>query len=505
MSVAEASCMRRILDGAHVEPVSSPWLPGGVRHAAVVRQSGGCWPADVTHSYSVRMSFMHRLRPGGRHGLSSRETRDPLGLAVAAVSRLAQSDFIDRVGLRKQAEHAVFSTTRSGFRVATAAGRGFARAGTRKARERPAVAPSSGVFDLTPTDDEQMLVDVVTELAAEILRPAAAEADQKCAAPVELLAAAQEIGLPGLGIAEALGGIMEERSAMAGVLVAEALAKGDMGLAVAALAPGAVATAIGLWGTEAQQRTYLPSFTGRDVPAAALALSEPSVLFDPFSLSTTAVRDGAGFVLDGVKSAVVRGAEAELFVVGAQLDGRPMLFLVESGSEGLEVEADPSMGLRAAALTRLHLTGVRVAAEALLGDGDAYAECVRLSRLAWCALAVGTGQAVLDYVSAYVNGREAFGEPISHRQSVAFMVADIAIELQAMRLVTWRAASRAARGEEFVREVGLARQLCADKAMRIGLDGVQLLGGHGYVKEHPVERWYRDLRAVGVMEGCVLV
>jgi alkylation response protein AidB-like acyl-CoA dehydrogenase len=461
----------------------------------------------VTHSYSFVMSIMNSLRPGGRHGLSSRETRDPIGLAVAAVNRLAQSEIIDRVGLRRQTEQVVYSTTRNGFRVATAAGRQFARAGRRTAGTRPANARSSGVFDLTPTEDESMLLEVVRELADELLRPAAAAADDACAAPDEVLAAAQEVGLPGLGVPEELGGIMEERSAMAGTLVAEALAHGDMGLAVATLAPGAVATAIGLWGTEAQQQTYLPAFTGDDVPVAALTLAEPTVLFDPFALATTALRDGDGFVLDGVKSAVVRGADAELFVVAAMLDGTPALFLVESGTAGLEVEADPSMGIRAAALSRLHLTGVRVGADALLGDaeGIAYAECVRLSRLAWCALAVGTGQAVLDYVKDYVNGREAFGEPISHRQSVAFMVADIAIEVQAMRLLTWKAASRATRGEDFAREVGLARQLCTEKGMRIGLDGVQLLGGHGFVKEHPVERWYRDLRAVGVMEGAVMI
>jgi alkylation response protein AidB-like acyl-CoA dehydrogenase len=461
----------------------------------------------VTHSYSFVMSIMNSLRPGGRHGLSSRETRDPIGLAVAAVNRLAQSEIIDRVGLRRQAEQVVYSTTRNGFRVATAAGRQFARAGRRTAGTRPANARSSGVFDLTPTEDESMLLEVVRELADELLRPAAAAADDACAAPEEVLAAAQEVGLPGLGVPEALGGIMEERSAMAGTLVAEALARGDMGLALASLAPGAVATALGLWGTEAQQQTYLPAFTGDDVPVAALTIAEPTVLFDPFALATTALRDGDGFVLDGVKSAVVRGADAELFVVAAVLDGTPALFLVESGTAGLEVEADPSMGIRAAGLSRLHLTGVRVGADALLGDTDgvAYAECVRLSRLAWCALAVGTGQAVLDYVKNYVNGREAFGEPISHRQSVAFMVADIAIEVQAMRLLTWKAASRATRGEDFAREVGLARQLCTEKGMRIGLDGVQLLGGHGFVKEHPVERWYRDLRAVGVMEGAVMI
>jgi alkylation response protein AidB-like acyl-CoA dehydrogenase len=155
----------------------------------------------------------------------------------------------------------------------------------------------------------------------------------------------------------------------------------------------------------------------------------------------------------------------------------------------------------------LVLDGVRVPEHALLGtaDGTTYAECVRLSRLAWCALAVGTGQAVLDYVTPYVKEREAFGEPVAHRQSVAFMVADMAIELQAMRLLTYKAAARVAAGKDASREIGLARHLCASKGMRIGLDGVQLLGGHGFVKEHPVERWYRDLRAIGVMEGGVLV
>jgi alkylation response protein AidB-like acyl-CoA dehydrogenase len=370
----------------------------------------------------------------------------------------------------------------------------------------PAARPS-GVFDLTPTEDEQMLVDAVAELAAQVVRPAAAEADAACAAPDTVLKAGLEIGLPLLGVPESLGGISEERSAMAGTLVAEALAKGDMGLAVATLAPGAVATAIGLWGTDAQQRTYLPAVTGDDVPAAALALTEPTVLFDPLEPATTATRTDDGFVLNGEKSLVVRGAEAELFVVGAALEGKPVLFLVESSTPGLSVEGEPAMGLRAASLTRLTLEDVRLPADAVLGasDGTTYTECVRLSRLAWCALAVGTAQAVLDYVTPYVKEREAFGEPIAHRQSVAFMVADIAIELQSMRLLTYKAAGRAAAGKDCAKEVALARRLCADKGMRIGLDGVQLLGGHGFVKEHPVERWYRDLRAVGVMEGSVLV
>ncbi len=462
----------------------------------------------VTQSYIIHMSLMNSLRPGGKHGVPSSESRDPIGYLVAGLNRLAQSDLIDRVRLRKPAQQLVFSVTRNGFRTMTAASRSFSQAGNLgKPGVRAPAARRSGVFDLTPSEDEQMLVDVVTEFADEVIRPAAAEANETCEAPEALLKASLEIGLPILGIPEALGGISEERSAMAGTLVAEALAKGDLGLAVATLAPGSVATAIGLWGTDAQQQTYLPAFTGADVPAAALALTEPAVLFDALDPATTAVRSADGYVLNGVKALVPRGAQAELFVVGAALDGEPTLFLVESSTAGLTVEGDPAMGVRAASLTKLTLSDVRVPAHAVLGetDGTTYVECVRLSRLAWCALAVGTAQAVLDHVTPYVKERQAFGEPIAHRQSVAFMVANMAIELQAMRLLTYKAAARAAAGDDFSREVALARKQCADKGMQIGLDGVQLLGGHGYVKDHPVERWYRDLRAIGLMEGSVMV
>ncbi|GAA1973107.1 acyl-CoA dehydrogenase family protein [Nocardioides panacihumi] len=463
------------------------------------------------------MSLLNSLKGGGRHGVPSGESRDPIGYLVAGLNKVAQSELLDRLGLRRQTEQAVFTTTSNGFKVMAAAGRQFAKAGK---KGRPGVrvpgAGSSGQFDLTPTEDEQMLVDVVDDFATELLRPAAAAADDSCGAPPELLSASLEIGLPILGVPEALGGIAETRSAVAGTLVAEALARGDMGLAVSVLAPGAVATAIGLWGTDEQQKTYLPAFTEPSdggVPAASLALGERAVLFDVLRPSTTAVREGSGgYVLNGTKSLVARGAEAELFVVGASLEGRPVLFIVESRTPGLTIEGDPAMGVRAGGMTTLTLTDVRLRPDALLGhgspqstDGSTYTECVRFSRLAWCALAVGTAQAVLDYVTPYVKERQAFGEPIAHRQAVAFMVADMAIELQAMRLVTYKAASLVARGQDAAREIALARRLCADKGMKIGLDGVQLLGGHGFVKEHPVERWYRDLRAVGIMEGAVLV
>jgi alkylation response protein AidB-like acyl-CoA dehydrogenase len=213
-------------------------------------------------------------------------------------------------------------------------------------------------------------------------------------------------------------------------------------------------------------------------------------------------------VIDGIKSLVPRAADAEVFVVAAHLENDgPALFIVESKTPGVSIEPEPGMGVRAAGTGRLVLEDAQLPATALLGGADAavYSECVALSRLAWCALAVGTGQAVLDYVIGYVKDRKAFGEPISHRQAVAFAVSDIAIELDGLRLATYRAAARVDQGLPFGREVALARRLCADRGMTIGSEGVQLLGGHGFVKEHPVERWYRDLRAAGMIEGGLLV
>ncbi|ADB33576.1 acyl-CoA dehydrogenase domain protein [Kribbella flavida DSM 17836] len=429
--------------------------------------------------------------------------RDAIGVGVALLNRLARSEVIDRLGLRKQTERVVFEATRTGFRTAGALTRSFTAATKLATPSRLPAVRGSGRFDFTPTEDQQTVVDVVREFAAEVLRPAASAADTAGRTQAKVLEQSAELGLSLIEVPEELGGIVTERSAMTGVLVAEAMAHGDMGQAVACLAPAAVSTAISLWGDETQQATYLPAFTGQNVPAAALAIVEPRPVFDPFTLKTRATRQRTGHLLNGVKSLVPRGAEAELLVIAAQLEDQgPALFLIESGHPGVTIEAEPSMGLRAASLSRVILEDVPAVQLGSLAD---YADCVRLARLGWCALSLGTAKAVLDYVTPYVNERTAFGEPISHRQSVAFMVANIAIELEGMRLVTYRAGSRAEQGLPFAREVALARRLCTDKGMQIGTDGVQLLGGHGFVKEHPVERWYRDLRAVGVMEGAVLV
>ena len=429
-------------------------------------------------------------------------------VALRGLNRLAGLDLIDRAGLRGLTERLVFRGTRSGFRAANAAGRTFASVQKLTSPARQPRAKGSGSFDLTPTDEQLMMQEAVGDFATTKLFKAAEEADANCAAPPELLAQSAELGITMLGVPEELGGAFEERSAVTSALITEALAGGDVGLAFAALAPAAVSTALGLWGDADQQSTYLPAFTGEDVPAAALAIQEPGALFDPFELKTTARRDGDGFVLEGLKALVPRAADAELFIVAADLeDSGPALFLIESTTTGVLVQAEPAIGLRAAGTGELKLDAVKLPAAALLADGspEVYADCVRLGRIAWCAMAVGAAQAALDFLIPYVKERKAFGEPIAYRQAVAFNMSNIAIEVEGMRLTTYRAASLADQGKDFAQASAIARRLCADKGMRIGSDAVQLLGGHGYVKEYPAERWYRDLRAAGVIEGGLLV
>ena len=435
-------------------------------------------------------------------------TERSMGFGLRALNRLASSDLLDRIRIRKGFERALFQGTKSGFRTATAAGRTFKAAQKLGKPARQRTGASKGLFDVTPDDEQQMFQEACRAFAADRIRPAALDADAARETPKELLDQAAELGVNMLGVPEELGGVMHEQAAVTSVLIGEALAHGDLGIAYAALAPGAVATAIGLWGSAEQEATYLPAFTGEDVPASALAILEPRPLFDPLKLETTARRDGEDWVLDGTKSLIARAGECELFAIAAEAEGiGPALFLAESGTKGLAIEPEPAMGLRPAATGRLLIDGARLPGTALLGEGrpEDYAECVQRARVAWAALAVGTAQAVLDYVIPYVNERQAFGEPVSNRQGVAFGVSDIGIETDGMRLAVYRAASRADRGEEFGREAAIARRLCAAKGMTIGSEGVQLLGGHGYVKEHPVERWYRDLRAAGVMEGALLV
>ncbi|MDT7757476.1 MAG: hypothetical protein QOH27_3374 [Mycobacterium sp.] len=465
----------------------------------------------MTDTLPSKNGNIQRPRRSGRESAVGlrRHKRTATDVGLALITPLLGQEFLDRYGLRDPLNRGLRYGVKTAFSAAGASTRQFNRV---QALSKPATrlkASGSDYFDLTPDDDQKMIVDTVREFAEEILRPAAYDADVDATYSPDLIGKAAELGITAINVPEDFDGIAEHRSTVTNALVAEALAYGDMGLALPILAPGGVASALTHWGSAGQQATYLPAFAGEQVPQACVAIAEPHPLFDPTALKTTAVRTPSGYRITGEKSLVPAAADAELFVVAAQLNGKPALFIVESDSEGLTVTADPSMGVRAAALGRVELDNVAVPLHNRLGEDEAtdadFSEAIALARLGWAALAVGTSHAVLDYAIPYVKEREAFGEPVARRQSVAFMCATIATELDGLRLVTWRGASRAEQGLSFAREAALAKRIATEKGMQIGLDGVQLLGGHGFTKEHPVERWYRDLRALGVAEGVVVL
>ena len=363
------------------------------------------------------------------------------------------------------------------------------------------------LFDLTRDDDQRMNQDTMERFAANEIRAVAKQADEDGKTPQGFYDKTAELGLSLLPVPEALGGAGMARSPVSNALNAQDLAWGDLSLTLGAITPQAFVNTVLDQGSDAQREKYLPRFCEGPFVAATTALMEPRATFDPMEPACTATAKDSGYVLNGSKCMVPLGESAELVLVIASLGGGgPVAFIVEGSPEGMTRTGEQHMGLRPLELATLSFENVQLPADALLGDGDFDLQrFVDLSRIGLCALAVGCCQGVLDYVKEYVNERVAFGEPISNRQAVAFTVADMAIELEAMRLMTWRAASRAEQGLDFHEQAYLAKVACAEHAMKIGTDGVQMLGGHGFCREHPVEAWYRNLRAIAILDGVASV
>ena len=363
------------------------------------------------------------------------------------------------------------------------------------------------LFDLSLSDEQRMNRETMQRFAATEMRSPAKIADEAGVTPAGFYNKTAELGLALLPIPEALGGAGMHRSPISNALIHEDLAQGDMAMALGALSPPAFVNTLLDQGLESQREQYLPRFCCGEFVAATTALLEPRATFEPSELHTTATRDANGYSLSGTKTMVPLGQDAQLVLVIAQLEGEgPAAFIVEGTPQGMTRSVESHMGLRTVQLAKLQFDQVHLPASALLGGGVFDLQrFIDLSRIGLCALAVGSCQGILDYVTTYCNERVAFGEPISNRQSVAFMIADIAIELEAMRLMTWRAASRAEQGLDFHQQAYLAKSFCAEHAMKIGTDGVQLLGGHGFCREHPVEMWYRNLRAIAILDGVTSV
>lgn len=418
------------------------------------------------------------------------------GFGLSLITKIAGSEVLDQLKLRKFVEKSLYQGSKTGFKVLNKTQKAFKPQPIDK--QRLPNQTNKNLFDLSLTEEQQMTVDAMSQFAEEVLYTLAHDADHYAQFPEQLWQHLVDLGLNYYALPEALGGVAAEKNIVSNILIAENLAKGDFSLTAGLLSTFSVINAITRWGSTQVQSMYLPVFAEDTDVTASFAFQEATPAFNPFQLKTKATEANGQFYITGEKTLVILGDTADVFLVSAEFNGQPDIFVVQS-NESIAIKANPAMGLKAAETATLQFNQTPALR---LGDSDFdYTAFVDLGNLMWCAMAVGTCEAIKAYCIKYANERTAFGEPISHRQSVAFMIADMAIEIDAMRMLVLNAASLAEAGQPFHREAYLARLLCAEKSMKIGTDGVQILGGHGFTKEHPVERWYRDLRATAILHS----
>jgi len=364
------------------------------------------------------------------------------------------------------------------------------------------------MLSFTPSEEQQMLIDTLHKFADTEMRAKAHECDEAGEVPQSLVDTGWEMGLIPASIPEEYGGFGEEYSILTGVLALEELAWGDLSIALHILTPSLFATPVLLEGTDAQKQEYLPRFCEESFYPATAAFVEPLFQFDPYTMKTTATRDGDMYVLNGEKAYVPLADRAEAMLVYANENGSTQAFIVPRNTQGVTIgQREKLMGLRALPMYRVTFDQVTIPAANKLG-GEAGADFHRLlayMRVATAAAAVGVARASFEYARDYAKERVQFGEPIAHRQSIAFMLAEMAIDIDGLRLMTWEAAWKLDRGEDATREAYLAKLTADDVAVEVTDRGVQILGGYGYIREYPVERWLRNGRGIATLEGLVLI
>ena len=364
------------------------------------------------------------------------------------------------------------------------------------------------MISFSPTEEQQMIVTMVKQFANDEMRKIYRECDESGEIPDSVIDTAWKMGLISSNIPDEYGGSGGEHSAITGSLIGEELAWGDLSMTMHILCPALFAYPVLEMGTETQKRKYLPLFCGEKYKAATAALIEPRFGFDPCSLSTIAQPDGNEYVLNGEKCYVPLAAEADFLLVYARENGNSQGFIIEKGTKGLEVgEQEKNMGIKALATYELSLKNCRVPKENRLGGqkGCDFKRIMNCSRVALSAMATGVARAAFEYSRDYAKERVAFGEPIASRQAIAFMLAEMAIEIDATRLMTWEAAWKLDRKEEATEEASLVKAYTDDMVIMVTDRAVQILGGHGYVREHPVELWLRNGRGFVTFDGMAIV
>jgi len=363
------------------------------------------------------------------------------------------------------------------------------------------------MVNFKPTEEQELVRDTMASFAREVLRPAARDADEKNEVPEGVVERGWELGLVQSGIPEAFAGYGDARSAVTGALLLEELGYGDLALALHLLTPRLFTIPLVVAGTEEQQKAWLPRFAGREFTVGTAAFVEPRWDFDATALATRADRQGGDWVITGQKCLVPLAAAAEAILVYATAPDGLGAFIVERGAQGLSIgERERNMGIKALATHPLGLEEVRVPGTARLGSkGTNPQALIDASRVAVAALAVGVSRAAFEYARDYAKERRAFGVAIGQKQAIAFKLADMAIEIDAMRLLAWEAAWKLDSGAPATREAALLKQYVSGSALGITDNAVQVLGGHGYIREHPVELWLRNARGFATFDGLAIV
>ncbi len=365
------------------------------------------------------------------------------------------------------------------------------------------------MYSFEPSEEQKMLMDAVSRYATTDLRPAAREAEEGRELPAKLIGKGWELGVLQASIPESYGGF-GERSAVTGVLATEELAFGDLAGAFAIGAPNLFALPILLAGSEEQKQKYLSKVIEGDWAPYTAALIEYTFDFDVNDLRTSAALSNGEYVLNGEKAFVPFAKDAETILVYAKCDGRTQGFIVLKNAAGLSIsdEREKLMGLNALPLYRVKLDNVKVAAANRLGgaSGHDFEPVLASMRLASAASALGVARAAFEYSRDYAKEREAFGVKIAQKQAVAFMLAEMRTEIEAVRLLTWEAAWKLDIGkEDAFTEAYLASVGAMDMVMMVTDRAVQILGGHGYIREHPVEMWMRNGRGFAMLTGLAIV
>lgn len=363
------------------------------------------------------------------------------------------------------------------------------------------------MYSFEPTEEQKMVIDAARKLAAKEYRPRMREADEKGEPEAAWMDEGWELALLPASIPEQFGGF-GANSALTWVLAAEELAWGDLSGAMALLAPNLVALPVLRAGTPEQKAMHLPAYCNDAWAPGAAALMEPRIEFDPFALETKAERTADGYRITGRKCNVPFALESDWVLVYAALEGATQGFLVPTNAPGVTVgERERNMGLRALPLYSLNLADCVVPAANRLGgeQGCDFDLLLATSRTALASLAVGVARAAYEFTLDYTKQRTAFGEPLAQRQSIAFTLAELIIDIDAARLLAWEAAWNLDNDRDAVRAAAFALNFASDMALRTADRAVQLLGGYGYVRDYPVELWLRNARAFGVMEGIATV